>query len=105
MERINALMPKLNDLTKVSKKDETEYGYYLNESRKMIGQPYIVLHKRLERAFFHHSFEFLLSKLKQWYHEAEKSDNRALTFNARFKQFRERQAEAVANSVYSSKDK
>lgn len=95
LSSIGKLLEKYAKLGEMpTKQQETEYSYYLNESRKLIASPYIVLHKRLERSFDGYSFEFLLSKMKQWYHEAEKAKNPAITFNWRFKQFREQCAEA-----------
>lgn len=71
-----------------TKESVTEYSDYVYKSSKLIKQPYIAVHKRIEKAFEGSSFEYMLSKIKQWYHEAEKSTNPGMTFNWRFKQFR-----------------
>lgn len=79
---------KLN-VSEADKKNITEYSDTVNRAAKLIGSPYIVLHKRLERAFADQSLETVMSFLRRWLHEAQKSDKPAITFNWRFKQFRE----------------
>lgn len=76
-------------LAKQPKASVTEYSDTIAKAAKLVGQPYIVLHKRLERAFAGKELDYLMSYVRRWLHEAEKSDKPAITFNWRFKQFRE----------------
>lgn len=73
----------------ISSKQETEYSFYVNEVRKICKQPYIVVHKRFEKAFKDESFDYMLTHTKRWFHEAEKASNPGMIFNARFKKWRE----------------
>jgi hypothetical protein len=57
---------------KESKTSET-YQFYVNESAKLIGSTYYLLH----------------SKVKEWYYAAMKSDNKSMCFNGLFKKWRE----------------
>ena len=89
MEFPKDYLEKLKAASSAKVRNETEYAFYVNEGRKITGEKYIVLHRRLERAFVGKSMEYLLGYLKRWVHEAEKDRSPAICFNARFKQFRE----------------
>lgn len=73
-----------------TKAELTEYGDYVSRAAKAVGQPYIVLHKRIEKAFEGKSLDYVMSYLRPWLHEAEKSGKTGLVFNSRFKQYREK---------------
>ena len=88
-------LEKLRAASDAKTRNETEYAFYLNEARKMISQPYIVLHKRIERAFVGKTMEYTLSHLKAWVHEAEKDRNPAMCFNWRLKQFNNQKQQQV----------
>lgn len=95
MTGMSKLLEKYRQLGEVpTKQQETEYSWYLNEMRKLVKMPYIVMHKRLEKAFDGFTFEFMLSKMKQWFHEAEKHANPGMIINARLKQFNTQVAES-----------
>ena len=81
-------LKKLEASRDAKQRNETEYSFYVGAASKMIGQKYIVLHKRIERAFVGKSLEYTLGLIKRWYHEAEKTDKPAVIFNVRFKQYR-----------------
>lgn len=74
----------------VSKKDQEQYAYYVNEARKLTGDDYMKMHRRITRAFVGLDSAYVIRKLKEWVHEAEKADNKGWTFNTRFKQWREK---------------
>jgi hypothetical protein len=73
-------------------RNATEYSDLIADIGKMVKQPYIVVHKRIERAFAGASYSFAMMLLKQWTHEAHKTANPGLTFNWRMKQDKERTA-------------
>lgn len=88
MEFPAGYLEKLKAASTQEKRNETEYSFYVAAAAKLIGTKYIVLHKRLEKAFEGKSMEYLLMHMKRWYHEAEKNGNPAMIFNVRFKQYR-----------------
>lgn len=73
-----------------TKAQVTEYSDLCFSASKMVKQPYIVMHRRLEKLFVGKSLDFVLSWLNQWMHEATKHPNPGMIINARMKQYRER---------------
>lgn len=73
-----------------TKAEITEYSDTCYRMAKIVKQPYIVMHKRLERTFDGRSLDTVLSWMRQWLHEAEKHPNPGMIINARMKQYRER---------------
>lgn len=65
-----------------------EYEHFIKLAAKMTGSKYFVMHSRLSKAFDGRDADFILSYVRRWCHEAEKSSNPGLVFNARFKQYR-----------------
>lgn len=65
-----------------------EYEYYVKEAARLTRSKYIVMHSRLARAFVGKDKDVIIAFLTRWIHEAEKSSNPGLVFNARFKQYR-----------------
>lgn len=82
-------LPPLSQLLQRKGKAATEYQDLVGQASKLVGQPYIVMHKRLERAFQGKSVDFVLSYVRRWVHEASKDAKPAIKFNYRFKQYRE----------------
>ena len=76
-----------------SAKQVEEYAELINTGRKMVKQPYIVFHKRIESTFSPGtSADRVLSFLNMWTHEAGKHPNPGLIMNARMKKYREANA-------------
>lgn len=75
---------------KPTAKEQSEYAWYLNEMRKLTKMPFIVMHKRIEKAFGTASLSYTLSKMRDWYFEAEKHGNPGMIINSRLKQHREK---------------
>jgi hypothetical protein len=73
-----------------TKAQVTEYSDLCFSASKMVKQPYIVMHKRLEKLFVGKSVDFVLGWLNQWTHEASKHPKPGMIINARMKQYRER---------------
>lgn len=79
-----------------SAKQVEEYAELINTGRKMVKQPYIVFHKRIESTFSAgSSADRVLSCLNMWTHEAAKHDNPGMIMNARMKKYREANAPKV----------
>lgn len=76
--------------SKAKRQPKHEYEYYIAQTAKLIGERYYVLHSRLEKAFDGRTPEYILSKVREWYHAAEKSENKGRCFNGLFKQWREK---------------
>lgn len=74
-----------------TKSQATEYSDYVFRASKLTGDSYIVMHKRIERAFDGKDASFVLSRLRDWVIQTEKAGarNPAALFNWYFKQYRE----------------
>lgn len=76
-----------------SKQDVTEYQHYIGLASKLTGDTYMKMHRRISRAFPTETLSFVLSKLREWVHYAEKRDNKGMAFNGLFKKYRDATAE------------
>ena len=65
------------------------YEHYVKEAAGITNSKYMVMHSRLARAFKGKDADHIIFYVSKWLHEAEKSNNPGLVFNARFKQYRE----------------
>lgn len=74
-----------------TKQEQTEYGDLVKQASKFVGQPYIAVHKRLERAFVELPTEYMFSKLRMWVAMASKANNAGIVFNGEFKKWRDKQ--------------
>lgn len=76
-----------------TKAEQTEYGTLVAQASKFVGQPYIAVHKRLEKSFADLPTDYMFGKLRKWVHMAEKATNKGIVFNGEFKKWREAQTQ------------
>ena len=88
-------IPSIERYTTQKTTAQSEYQDLIAQAAKMTGQPFIVMHKRVERAFGAAPLTVVMSYVRQWVHEASKDRKPAVCFNYRFKQFREAQVAAA----------
>ena len=80
---------------KKTQAQEEEYAGYVKLASELTKSKYFVMHKRVEKAFADRDTDFMLACLKDWVHQAEKSDNGGARFNYLFKQYRDKYVQAT----------
>jgi len=89
MKTIAELMRNRKMPGSAESKTATEYADLVNEAAKYVKQPYIVMHKRIERAFGERDIQIVMSHLRRWVHMASKDRNPGMCINLELKRYKE----------------
>lgn len=72
-----------------TKKDIHEYSHYIGLASKLTGNSYMQMHRRIQKAFPTEKLDYVLARIREWVHYAEKADNKGMAFNGLFKKYRD----------------